>query len=79
MKVLQFPAKELTSRQQTIVRLHKISDVNLNRLAYLYERKNDFEVVAIIDALLLKGDVEFDPANTLKLVKSVQQTILGGE
>ena len=79
MKVLQFPAKELTPRQQTIVNLHNISDVNLTRLSYLYERENDFELVAIIDALLLKGDVEFDPANTLKLVKGVRKTILGGE
>ena len=79
MKVLQFPAKELTPRQQTIVNLPNISDANLTCLSYLYERENDFELVAIIDALLLKGDVEFDPANTLKRIKKLRQAILGGE
>jgi hypothetical protein len=79
MDILQFPAKELTLRQETIVSLHTYSLVQLNRLAYLYDRKNDFEVVALIDAQISKKCDEFDPANTLKRVKKLRQVILGGE
>jgi hypothetical protein len=79
MNILQFPAKELTLRQQTIIGLHTYSLVQLNMSALLAERKNDFELVAIIDAHILRKCEEFNPANTLKRVKKLRQTLTGGE
>ena len=79
MKVLQFPAKELTLRQQTIVSLHTFSLVQLNRLAYIADRENDVELLVMLDAQISKKCDEFDPANTLKRIKKLRQAILGGE